>query len=293
MADSRKRRRLDPVEVCQSVYDVIRSFKKEDGTLLCDAFIRAPKRRQEPAYYDVVSNPIDLLRIQQKIRTDEYEDLESMTQDVELLVKNAKTFYQSHTTEHQDACMLWDLYLKTVDKLNDEKGDELPETKPSRLVLKVGRPRKAASTSPMESEAESEESRDTFTSSTSHPVTEEDNIYEELFSVVMNAAAADGRLLHTAFQLLPSRKLYPDYYEVIENPIDLKQIATKIQASEYTSLNDMEKDLLLMIKNACTYNETGSQIYKDAKLLRKIFTARKNEIEHSRQTGGKTSERIR
>lgn len=37
----------------QSVYDTIRNFKKEDGTLLCDSFIRAPKRRQEPTYYDV------------------------------------------------------------------------------------------------------------------------------------------------------------------------------------------------------------------------------------------------
>ncbi len=291
---SRKRRRLDPVEVCQSAYDVIRNFKKEDGALLCDAFIRAPKRRQEPAYYDVVSNPIDLLRIQQKIRTDEYEDLESMTQDIELLVKNAKTFYQSDMTEYQDACMLWDLYQKTVEKMNSDKGDELPDTKPTKekLLLKVGRPKKAASASPFESGDESEESRDTFTSSTSHPNNEEDNLCEELFSAVMNAAAPDGRLLHTAFQLLPSRKLYPDYYEIIENPIDLKQIAIKIQAGDYTSLGEMEKDLLLMIKNACTYNETGSQIYKDAKMLRKNFIARKTEIEHSR-TSGKASERIR
>ncbi|KOB70871.1 Protein polybromo-1 [Operophtera brumata] len=54
---SRKKKKLDPL------YDTIRSFKKEDGTLLCDAFIRAPKRRQEPQYYEVVSNPIDLLRV--------------------------------------------------------------------------------------------------------------------------------------------------------------------------------------------------------------------------------------
>lgn len=292
MADnSRKRRRLDPVEVCQSAYDVIRNFKKEDGALLCDAFIRAPKRRQEPAYYNVVSNPIDLLRIQQKIRTDEYEDLESMTQDIELLVKNAKTFYPAGSQEHQDADALWELYQRTVEKLSDGE-DSPPEDKKPKILLKVGRqPKKALSSSPVDSEAESEESRDTFTSSSA--ANDEDNIYEELFSAVMNAAAADGRLLHTAFQLLPSRKLYPDYYEVIESPIDLKQIAMRIQSGDYGSLADMEKDLLLMIRNACAYNETGSQIYKDAKLLRKVVTARKAEIEHSRQSGSKTSERIR
>jgi len=297
--NSRKRRRLDPVEICQQAYDVIRNFKKEDGALLCDALIRAPKRRQEPAYYDVVSNPIDLLRIQQKIRTDEYEDLDQMTQDVELLVMNAKKFYQEDSIEYKDACTLWDLYQKTAEKINEsEKADEVQETKPKeRLILKVGRPKKAASTtSPMDSdeaEDESEESRDTFTSSTSqHAIDDDNNPYEDLFSAVMHAVSADGRLLHSPFQLLPSRKLYPSYYQVIENPIDLKRIAIKIQANEYTSLNEMEKDLVLMTKNACTYNEPGSQIYKDAKTLRKAVASRKSEIDHSRQSG-KASERIR
>lgn len=296
--NSRKRRRLDPIEICQQAYDVIRNFKKEDGALLCDALIRAPKRRQEPAYYDVVSNPIDLLRIQQKIRTDEYEDLDQMTVDIERLVKNAKKFYPEHSTEYQDACTLWDLYKKTADKINEsERVDEVPEVKPAkeRIVVKLGRPpKKPVNVSPIESEdAESEESRDNFSSSSSQHLIDEDNMYEELFAAVMNATSSDGRLLHSVFQLLPSRRLYPDYYQVIENPIDLKQIATKIQANEYSNLNEMEKDLNLLTKNACSYNEPGSQIYKDAKLLRKTVSSRKAEIEHSRHTGGKISERIR
>lgn len=69
----RKRKRLDPVslnpgnyldsttnksklfqtELCQQIYDSIRTIKKEDGSMLCDTFIRAPKRRQEPSYYEV------------------------------------------------------------------------------------------------------------------------------------------------------------------------------------------------------------------------------------------------
>ena len=52
---------------------------------------------------------------------------------------------------------------------------------------------------------------------------------EELFTAVMTATDSDGRVLNTVFQLLPSKKSYPDYYEVIENPIDLKMIATRIQ----------------------------------------------------------------
>ncbi len=42
----------------QTLYDFIRRYRREDGSELCDTFIRAPKRRTDPAYYDVVTDPI-------------------------------------------------------------------------------------------------------------------------------------------------------------------------------------------------------------------------------------------
>lgn len=84
------------------------------------------------------------------------------------------------------------------------------------------------------------------------------------------SANADGRPLYQAFQFLPSKRRYPDYFSVIESPIDLKTIAQKIQAGEYSNLTELERDLLLMVRNACHFNEPGSQIYKDAKALKKV-----------------------
>ena len=69
---------------------------------------------------------------------------------------------------------------------------------------------------------------------------------------------------------------------MIEKPIDLKTIATKVQSNEYTNLNQMEKDLMLMFKNATSFNEPGSKIYKDAKTLKKIVSSKKIEIEHGK-----------
>ena len=286
--NSRKYRRLDPVEISQQAYDVIRNWKKEDGTLLCDALIRAPKKRQEPAYCDGVSNRIDLLSIQQKIHTDKYENLDQMTVDIDQLVKRAKSFYSKNTTEYQDACNLWNVYQKTVSR-KVKVVDQVPAVKQKEMIaLKVVRPKKPTNSSLMDSHySKSEKSRNTFSSS--HPENEEDNIFE-LFSGVINATSSDGMLLHTVFLLLPSRKLYPDYYQIIGNPIDLKQIAMKIQANEYSNLNKMENDLDLLTKTACTYDQPSSQIYKDAKLLRKTVASLKAEIEHLRR---KTSERIK
>lgn len=83
-------------------------------------------------------------------------------------------------------------------------------------------------------------------------------------------ANIDGRPLYQAFQFIPSKRRYPEYFNVIDSPIDLKTIAQKIQGGEYTTIGELEKDFLLMVRNACQFNEPGSQIYKDAKTLKKV-----------------------
>lgn len=41
-----------------------------------------------------MTNPIDLLKIQQKLKTDEYEDVDELQSDIELIVNNTKAFYK-------------------------------------------------------------------------------------------------------------------------------------------------------------------------------------------------------
>ena len=45
-------------------------------------------------YYDIITSPIDLIKIQQKLKTDEYVDVNQFTADIELMVNNAKTYYK-------------------------------------------------------------------------------------------------------------------------------------------------------------------------------------------------------
>lgn len=99
------------LELCQQLYDTIRNYKKEDGTLMCDSFIRVPKRRQEPGYYDVVTNPMDMLKVQQKLKTEEYEDINDMQSDIELIATNTKAFYKRNSQEYRDATDLLELFL--------------------------------------------------------------------------------------------------------------------------------------------------------------------------------------
>ena len=79
-----------------------------------------------------------------------------------------------------------------------------------------------------------------------------------LIQSIKNFTNRDGRILSTPFLTLPSKTDYPDYYEIISRPIDLK----RIEMRSYTSIDDLVNDFQQMFDNACLYNEPGSMIYR-------------------------------
>jgi len=76
----------------------------------------------------------------------------------------------------------------------------------------------------------------------------------------------------------PSRKIYPDYYAVIEEPIDLMTIKANVENDKYNSTEELVKDFNLMFNNCRQYNEEGSLIYSDANQLQKVMNEKLKDM---------------
>jgi protein polybromo-1 len=81
-------------KLAQEIYDAIRVHRLEDGRLLGDIFLKLPPKRTNPDYYNIVKEPIDLLRVQQKLKSNEYERFQDFDSDIQLLIANSKLFYK-------------------------------------------------------------------------------------------------------------------------------------------------------------------------------------------------------
>uniref|UniRef100_A0A8C4IMM8 SWI/SNF related BAF chromatin remodeling complex subunit ATPase 4a n=1 Tax=Dicentrarchus labrax TaxID=13489 RepID=A0A8C4IMM8_DICLA len=113
---------------------------------------------------------------------------------------------------------------------------------------------------------------------------------KKIVDAVIKYKDGNGRQLSEVFIQLPSRKELPEYYELIRKPVDFRKIKERIRSHKYRSLNDLEKDVMLLCQNAQTFNLEGSLIYEDSIVLQSVFTSVRQKIEKDEESEGEESE---
>eukprot|EP01137_Pigoraptor_chileana_P005714 Opistho-2@49144 len=88
----------------------------------------------------------------------------------------------------------------------------------------------------------------------------------------------DGRRVCELFITLPSKRAYPDYYQLIKNPIDLRTIWERAETGVYKTLDAFMDDMRLLVSNAQTFNVEGSDVYEDSVLIWKTCEEVKERV---------------
>lgn len=88
----------------------------------------------------------------------------------------------------------------------------------------------------------------------------------------------NGTLLALYFLEKPSRTIFPDYYQVIPQPISLKEIQTKLKQGEYHYFESIELDFALMSNNARIFNTEDSEVFQLCESVRAEFYKKSQSI---------------
>lgn len=305
------------------LFNVIYSckIKKADMYWPAGAFVDLPSMRDYPDYYEVITNPIDMKSIRDRIENDRYKNTNELVKDFKQLFSNAREYNEPDSQIYEDADNLQALLEKSHEEI--KKGifkqldmSEIPKLKfgSKRTPIERKKPgRKPGSTNGVKTpsalkyfdEDDEEEDFPIYNGKNSvfatHPsikrksqarhiddviagLPEEAQNMWKLFQTIKDHRDEKGRLVSVAFLRLPPKEEMPAYYEVIKKPMDLQRVHQKLQAQTYHTLSDMVADLALMLSNACKYNESDSVIYKDAVSLQRVLLEMKQELSEDDMT---------
>jgi len=105
-------------------------------------------------------------------------------------------------------------------------------------------------------------------------------VYEALNDLEEESPDPDipNRGIIDPFIELPDKWDYPDYYQLIKNPICMKQIQKKINKKEYQHARQFRQDLGLLCNNCRTYNEDTSLLFADANLIERTALDKLREV---------------
>lgn len=247
---------------------------------------KLPNRRFHPEYYTLIKKPISMSMIQKKLKKNEYANVTELSTDLYQMLDNAKKASPTSSKTYKDAIKMQKILNQKLvdDGLDDDDTEDTdssnvynsPAVSGSLEKKKKGRPR--IHPLPSESPAPTQTGPSAGTKYyrfPSNPVLKKKLL--TIHKYLLDYTVEDRQPMEP-FLVLPSKKLYPDYYQIIQHPIDMNTIEKNIENDRYGTVDDIVGDYRLMFSNCRKYNEENSMIYDDANRLEKVLNSKLKEL---------------
>lgn len=267
----------NPLDPQWQLYEAVKSYTSIAGEVLSDPFMRLPSRRFYPDYYQEIKQPMSLRKIKSKIENRFYRTTVEVVDDMNIMFENAKKYNRPDSKIFKDACKLQKVMQSKAKELVNYQGKDSDtsdtDNEDSCSVTGRGRGRRSKSLS---NALNHELKRARRSNSDFDPGLKKK--MKLIIRTLIDFVDDQDRQICALFMEKPSKKDYPDYYEIIENPIDMKTIQMNVKNDQYATEDAFIADLKQMFENCKQYNEEGSQIYRDAEQLEALLSEKLSEL---------------
>nr|XP_018902266.1 PREDICTED: transcription initiation factor TFIID subunit 1-like [Bemisia tabaci] len=221
------RRRTDPVVVLSSILESILNEMRDLPDV--QPFLFPVNGKVVPDYYKIVSTPMDLQTIRENLRKSRYQSREEFLSDVNQIIENSTLYNGAKSSLTVAAKRMLQL---CVDRLSEK------EERLMRLEKVI------------------------------NPLLDDDDqvalsyVFDNIVTTKLKARTGAWPFLKPV-----KKKLVPDYYNIVKNPIDLETISKKVNAHKYHSRQEFLHDIELILENCILYNGKDSSFTQQAEQL--------------------------
>ncbi|KAJ5937458.1 RSC complex subunit (RSC1) [Penicillium verhagenii] len=279
------------MDVTMAIYD----FREPDGHDPSRLFHRSVNKRLVPDYQDIIKEPVALSILKQRINKREYKQFSDFVRDCALISHNAQTYNRPKSQAYEDALVIKDVFHDQFKKLvadgvisaeeaqypdlgeipeadplpDDEDEEEEEEEDDEEDSEDEGRRRKKPGPKPgfKRGMKDSQKQEPDLRKKRGRPPrvdTPMETRIKTILKGIRKFKGPGGHLKITHFERLPDKAAYPDYYMEFKEPIAIDIIKRKAKRKKYNSVDHFMRDLDVMFDNAKAYNQSDSQIYRDA-----------------------------
>ncbi|ONH68639.1 Protein polybromo-1 [Cyberlindnera fabianii] len=262
-------------------------------------FIKLPPKKLLADYYETIDTPISIHEIKQKYNNKAYQSAEDFLADFQLMADNANTYNVEDSEIARNSIMILNFVkdqvsqytskkeptpgseeeeadIKQEDNQEDEDdeynedsdSDKKKPSTPAKSGLKIKIKAPAAPSTPAQTPGTPGTPASGMTQKARFLM-----VLDELMNYTV-----DGVVIGKPFTNEVSRREFPDYYHVVKKPMALGTVRDNILAGKVKSMGQFQNQVELVWKNAQLYNEPGTLLYSDSRVLQDYFHARMAEI---------------
>ncbi|GJN87382.1 hypothetical protein Rhopal_000331-T1 [Rhodotorula paludigena] len=225
------------------LFDKLVAKKDSTGRPLWHVFADLPSQEEYPDYYKMIKKPVSFNEIKAKLDNLQYSCLADVRGDINQAMVNAKRYNAPGSAIFLDAKKLHKVMKDTY--------------------------------AVMTGEAPAPEEDEPATGGAGETSGRRPSLFKSWLLRKLDETTSltdpNGRYYADDFQVLPDRDYYPDYYQIITEPMAFEVVRSRIVKQSYRTVDQFERDINTIFANAMWYNQDTSRIWKDALVLKNHF----------------------